>query len=389
MLLRLLPCALLIAAATAPLPARAAEAPARPATPVFVPPGGTATPDPAPRDSREERRALGWADTDERSPIPAGRVLQPHLDARTAVWMSLYRPQDLPLPRLKTATGEVHIPLAADASLLRRVEAAEPGAEWRVRAWGDARGTAAAMHVDVEPFDENLWRNLAAREKARGIGSEAGMLAIMPRATMDHARVGRGSRFNRVPEPLEAPRKPEVRVTPLESGLLEDALVATADGKAWARVELAGDRPDLRWTLSTRQIFGGADRLLIAPRTIGTAAMTDLIAADPRTGAVTSLGRPAPPEAGTWIRVTDARDRGGVTEALVVVDESRPSGLDSTWGLLAVREGGAWTFPERYFTPVPEGLAWLRFDASDPDLLRLEVAETVATRPLRAAAPSP
>ena len=42
---------------------------------------------------------------------------------------------------------------------------------------------------------------------------------------------------------------------------------------------------------------------------------------DAKTLAVTSLGRPAPRDAGRWLRVTDARERDGVVEALVVVDQ--------------------------------------------------------------------
>ena len=335
-------------------------------------------------DPGDELAALGWhADP---QPAPACELLQPKLDANRAAWLSVHDPAGLPLPGFRCPGGEVTLPIATDSSSLQRREPGSPEIIWNIRATGRARGASASLDVDFPPF---------ASPRSTGAptlpSSPYGKpLAMPPQPVRDPALSGRASKYNRVPEPPVAPSPAILLIEPLAEGLRDDALVATADGKRWVTVGLGGDQPRFHFALDAGRVFGGEGRLLVAPRALQLDADTQLFAVDPASRTVTSLGRPAPPEAGRWLRITDVREAGGVIEALVAVDQIGKEGLSSPYGLLARREGSTWSFPERYFTPSPSGIyPELRFDPADPAKLWLVTGERRASRPLRSTAIAP
>jgi hypothetical protein len=329
----------------------------------------------------DELIALGW--TPEATPPPACELVPPALDAQRMVWMSVHEPASLPVPSYRCGAAEVGLPVAPDASHFRRRDASSDALAWNLEVSGQGRAGAAAVVVDFPPFAPPRNQSAPASPVSTLYGKP---MTVPPQPLRDPSLRGRASKYNRVPEPPVRPSPALLAAAALTDALAEDALVATADGTRWIRLDLGGEQPRLRFNLDVDRIFGGEGRLLVAPRALQLDAETHVFAVDPRTLAVTSLGRPAPPDAGMWLRVTDARESAGVVEALVAVDQIGRDGFSSPYGLLARHAGGAWTFPERYFTPAPSGVyPVLRFDASDPARVWLVAGDRRAFRPLRAA----
>jgi len=334
-------------------------------------------------DPADELVALGW--TRDAAP-PACELVQPMLEAHAAVWLALHEP-GLPLPSLRCLEGEVVLPVLADPGLLARQEGSPPTVTWTLRAEGRLRGNAGAVALDFPPF--------APPEAVRGaitspFPPEFGKpLAIAPKLARDPALHGRASRYNRVPEPLSRPIEALIEARILDAGVAADGLLATADGKRWLALELGGDQPQQRFALGPERVFIGEGRIFVAPRALQLQSETTILAVDTISGSVTSLGRPAPPDAGRWLRVTDVRERGGIVEALVAVEQLGQDGITSPYGLLARRVGTSWTFPERYFTPAAPGvLPELRFDGADSARVRLISGDIGASRLLNSAPPT-
>ena len=352
-----------------------AQAPSTPA-------GATGPPATSPAAGQEDEIvALGW--TPESTPPPSCELVAPPVDAQKMVWLSVHDPAALPVPSYRCGAAEVPLPLAPDQGLFKRRDASSLALAWNLEVSGQGRAGAAAVLVDFAPFAPP--RNTSA--PSNPVSTLYGKpMTMPPQPLRDPSLRGRASKYNRVPEPPARPAPAVLTALAVTGVLAEDALVATADGTRWLSLDLGGEQPRLRFQLDADRIFGGEGRLLVAPRALQLDAETHVFAVDPKTLAVTSLGRPAPPDAGLWLRVTDARESGGVVEALVAVDQIGRDGFSSPYGLLARREGGAWTFPERYFTPAPPGVyPVLRFDASDPARLWLVAGNRQASRPLRAA----
>lgn len=345
-------------------------------------PASPATAQPA--SPADELASLGWQRVAE--PLPECVLIQPVLEPVETVWMAMNRPVLLPRPDFACGDSQLQLPVAQDVALMERVEGPPASVVWAVRAEGRVRGTAAAVNLDFPPHAPV--RPQPVPNTLGELPSELGeAMVIPPRPVRDPALRGRASKFNRIPEPPEPPQPPALQVQVMTEALREDGLFATADGTRWVRLSLAPERAVARHAINPERIFGGKERILVAPRALQFDAATVLLAVDPATGETTSLGRPAPPDAGHWLRITDVRDSGALIEALVVVDEISPQGLTSPWGFLARREGDAWSFPERYFTPSDKGvLPELRFDPSDASLVRLESGSLRATRTMSSAA---
>jgi hypothetical protein len=335
-----------------------------------------------PARGAEDLAALGWTPA---PPPPACEIVQPPLSPVEAARLATQSPQALPRPLFRCADASVELPVLRDPALLQRAADGAAAVTWAVQATGRLRGRAASVRFDVAPYEAPR----ADPSEFGRFGADAGPhgrpLLQPPRVVRDPALHGRASKYNKAPEPLAAPHQPELQAVPVQD-VAEDALLATPDGSRWLALRMTGDQWQARFGLRPERVFGGNGRLLVAPRAIQLDAATALLAVDAATGAVRSLGRPAPKEAGAFLRVTDARDRDGRVEALVAVDEIAQGGLTSPYGLLAVLEAGTWTFPERWFTPAERGvLPELLFDAADPEVVHLVSGEVHATRPLRSA----
>lgn len=331
----------------------------------------------APDPFESELRAQGWTREPDVAPCA---LRQPELSPSDAVRIAMTNPAALPAPELHCGSSRVALPIERSAELLRRVQdppPAPPRVEWTVRATGRTSGAFAVLDVDLPPLRSPPPPAAVVSAPMR----REGAVAIMPRPTLDPARIGVGSRFNRVPEPPPAPKRPALSARRAEP-LREDALVATLDGTSWISLELADDETLRRFSLGPDEVFAGSGRLFVAPRVLETDAQLELLAVDAGL-AVTSLGTPAPADAGRWVRVTDARERAGAIEALIVVDQLEGRSVRSTWGALVRRDPErGWQVLERMFAPAPRGeIARLAFD-SDPARVRVLAGGARATRAL-------
>lgn len=352
-------------------------------TPDATPAAGAASPASPDAPSPSELEGLGWTPVAE--PAPSCVLEQPKLQAREAVWMSVHRPDALPQPGWSCGPYRVVLPLSKDPALLERIETPTPTIAWAVRAQGRARGASAVVDLDFAPYRSEPAPAAAGPGAVGEMTSEFGQpLFIPPRPIRDPASRGRASKYNRVPEPPLELVQPELQVVRVpETGIREDGLHATADGTTWVSLSLPRERAAARFSLRPDRVFGGEGRLFVAPRALQVDAATALLAVDPHSGATLSLGKPAPADAGHWLRITDVRERAGVVEVLTCVDDVARTGITSPWGIHARRDGARWIFLQRFFTPHAKNvLPELRFDPVDPGKVWLHSGEARAWQPL-------
>lgn len=349
--------ALVLAAATPGLPARAAAAEVAP--------------------SAEARlREIGWEPASGDAPTGEMYLDVPRVALGEAIRTLQLRPEGFPRP-VANATGRfVTLPVPARAEYTHRVEEPQPALTWTIDAlvvdtgagftWTDidvpplaarraeSKGTKPPFAVEGvagdRPFDLSMrpldgWRQDPARRRGPGRGL----------ATSDGRAV------------------PTLVVEPATEMDADGLFVTADDGRTWFRLALSAESRKLRgWTLDGWTLRGSASggrRVLFAmPRVRQAKARLELLAMD-ASGTVSDLGTPEIPAAAWQQEITDARLLpDGAAEAIVIVRDPLPRSEDTAapWGAVRRRDAsGTWRDVKRFALPEDGAGMDVRFDDGD------------------------
>ena len=170
--------------------------------------------------------------------------------------------------------------------------------------------------------------------------------------------------------PLAEIVPPVVAVRRLDA--IDTDVLAVFSSGSWLSVDLDIGRGRRQWyRISPAEYFSLPGRIVVAPTPRHRRAVLELLAIEPTSGEVTSLGRPMAGDASWRLELSDLRERDGRLEALLIAHDSSPlpEAEAPVHGALVRLDGGAWKHVGDVPLPAGADARSLRFDAVDPHLL--------------------